>query len=459
MPDINVKNKKLYDALLSLTKASLEIITRRTTADLPVTTESVWVKQDGGSYIKQPTPRPFWVIVLHKANTEIKETPEFLDFLSVVTTDEVISRQLNQLVGTCLGSFRFEADRIASWPVCEFLTDQKIIEFNIPTFNVIYSKIESTLYAGDIEYENITPLCGFTMEDSNISLAENMSIVKLSEEEILDCFRAGVKLGPSQGDCDFIHGIHSYALKISYKFPKVIGERDVSLKDIEENEYFSYKNERAIIDALRIYKEGKLYPISSIRKSRSLLSLGYYISAEIPVKPFMNDKYKLLKSETSEFKSFFEKKTKAALSEKNFLSVGIRRFSQSNERDNIEDRIIDLMIAAEAIFLSPDGDRGELSYRLSHRAAMFIETDVNKQRYLFDFMRNAYDIRSKIVHGTKPKLPQKMDGSNYTLDEFCDDIEKKLRISIKKAITLTAAAKAKGKSNKIDWKSIIFPSV
>lgn len=456
MLDISVKNEKLYDALLSLTKVILDIVTRKVKDDLAVMTESVWVKQNEDSYVKQQTQRVLWAIVLH--NDEITKTQEFSDFINIVGTDEVISPQLDTLVGTCLGAHRLEAKNIALWPVCEFLTDQEIIEFNIPIFNSVYSKIESALYADEIEYENITPLCGFTTEDSEISLTENISIVKLSEKEILEFFRLGIKLGTSMGDVDFVHGIHHHAIKISYKLPKVIGKQDTSIKDIEQNEYFGNKIEQSIIDALRIYKEGKLYPISTARRSSSILSVGVSFSFETPVKHFMNNKYILLKSEIDEFKSFWRVKTKTPLQEKNFLSVGIRRFSQSNERDNVEDRIIDLMIAAEAIFLSSGGSfQGELKYRLSHRASMFIETDVDLQRYVFDFMQRAYDVRSSIVHGSNPKLPNKIDGTAYTLDEFCGDIEKYLRISIKKAIDL--AATVKDKSNEIDWKSVIFPSV
>lgn len=458
MHDISVNNEKLYDALLSLTKVILEIVTRRVQVGPTVTTESVWVKQNENSYVKQQIQRPLWVIVLHKANDEITKTQEFSDFINIVSIDKVISPQLDTLVGTCLGSYRLEATNIAFGPVYEFLKDEKVIEFNIPIFNSVYSKIESALYEDEIEYENITPLCGFTMENSEISLTENISIVKLSEKEILEFFRLGINLGVHMGDVDFIYDIHQYAIKISYKFPKVIGERNTSIKDIEQNKYFDNRIEQSVIDALRIYKAGKLYPISTVRRSRSILSAGISFSFETPVKRFMKNKYKLVKSEVEQFKELWKVKTIAPLQEKNFLSVGIRRFSQSNERDNVEDRIIDLMIAAEAIFLSSGGSfQGELKYRLSHRASMFIETDVGLRRYVFDFMQSAYEVRSSIVHGSTPKLPKRIDGTAYTLDEFCGDIEKYLRVSIIKAIN--QAATAKDKPNEIDWKSVIFPSV
>ncbi len=457
--DISVKNEKLYDALSSLTNVILEIISRRVHDGPVVTTEGVWQKENTDSYVRRHIQRPLWEDVLYKANDEITKTKEFLDFINVVSEDEIISLQLDTLVGTCAGSSRLEADYIAKRPVYEFLTNHGIDKFNVSSFNSVYSKIESLLYSKEIGFENITPLCGFTMDDSEISLTENISIVKLNEKEILEFFELGIKLGSSMGNSDFVHNVHQYAIKISYKLPKIIGEREASIniKDVEQTPFFSNKNEQVVIDALRIYKEGKLYPITTTRRGKSILSTGVNYSFEVPVKVFMRNKYSLLKNEKDEFRSFWNEKSRAELPEKNFISVGIRRFSQSNERDNIEDKIIDLMISAEAIFLSSGGgSQGELQYRLSHRAAMFIETDVKRQKHVFDFMQKAYKVRSSIVHGSDPKLPRKNDGSACTLEEFCGEIEKYLRVSIKKAISKATATE--DKSNAIDWESIIFPT-
>ena len=55
--------------------------------------------------------------------------------------------------------------------------------------------------------------------------------------------------------------------------------------------------------------------------------------------------------------------------------IAFSRFASAFDRATLQDRLIDLMIAAEAIFLQEDGspeDRGELSFRLALRAAHFI---------------------------------------------------------------------------------------
>lgn len=78
-----------------------------------------------------------------------------------------------------------------------------------------------------------------------------------------------------------------------------------------------------------------------------------------------------------------------------FLTA-IRRFYYSSQRFDKEDKIIDLMISFEALLLKED--RG-LSSKLSMRISKLLDDFA-----LNDFIKYAYKIRSKIVHGDlKPK--------------------------------------------------------
>ena len=153
---------------------------------------------------------------------------------------------------------------------------------------------------------------------------------------------------------------------------------------------------------------------------------------------------------------FWKEINTKSVSDKHFLSVAIRRFSQSIEREDVEDKIIDYLISAEALFLSSGGSfEGELKYRLSHRAAMFIESETEKQRNIFKFMQKAYDVRSAIVHGRTAKFPKKKDDSQYTLDEFCQDVENYLRFALNKGIELASTAESLDKI--LDWDKVVFP--
>src|SRR5262249_20185017 len=95
------------------------------------------------------------------------------------------------------------------------------------------------------------------------------------------------------------------------------------------------------------------------------------------------------------------------------LQMALRRLSYGRDRTRPEDQLVDLMIAAEALFLSDSStDRGELSYRLALRAARFIESPDYPQREMFELFRQAYTARSAVVHGssqTKMTLPGKRE--------------------------------------------------
>jgi hypothetical protein len=81
------------------------------------------------------------------------------------------------------------------------------------------------------------------------------------------------------------------------------------------------------------------------------------------------------------------------------LSVGLRRFNQSYERNIPEDQIIDLTVALESTLLADRGE--ELTYRLAVRGAALLANvgtpwELRKSRALLATM---YDVRSRIVHG------------------------------------------------------------
>ncbi len=71
-------------------------------------------------------------------------------------------------------------------------------------------------------------------------------------------------------------------------------------------------------------------------------------------------------------------------------------------RRDAEDQIVDLVIVAEALFLS-GGDKQELRHRASLRAAKLLSRDGFNPHDVNRTMKEAYDVRSKIVHGTEVK--------------------------------------------------------
>ncbi|SCF23954.1 hypothetical protein GA0070561_4583 [Micromonospora saelicesensis] len=80
------------------------------------------------------------------------------------------------------------------------------------------------------------------------------------------------------------------------------------------------------------------------------------------------------------------------------VRVAARRLVRSRDRDDDEDRIIDLCIGLEAMLGTGSG---ETVHRLSIRAAAILgPLGWGKSRAVYDLVRDVYSYRSRVVHGT-----------------------------------------------------------
>lgn len=132
------------------------------------------------------------------------------------------------------------------------------------------------------------------------------------------------------------------------------------------------------------------------------------------------------------------------------LQLALRRFADAALRVVDEDMVLDLMIAAEALFLPDTGkDRGELGYRLALRAALFVPEAAGTATQVRSFMKRAYDARSRIVHGNSLPELRSLDGSVALLPLFVTQLEQVLRLSLLKAVRHAASSGVMS-----SWKSL-----
>lgn len=83
------------------------------------------------------------------------------------------------------------------------------------------------------------------------------------------------------------------------------------------------------------------------------------------------------------------------------LGVMLRRFRDSYERYDVRDpeRLLDLAIALEAVFLNDNDSKEQLSFRLALRVARLLGGTLAERKTLFRGVRDLYNIRSKVAHG------------------------------------------------------------
>lgn len=114
----------------------------------------------------------------------------------------------------------------------------------------------------------------------------------------------------------------------------------------------------------------------------------------------------------------------------------LRRFRYAIERQRSDDRILDFVIALEAILLA-NLEGAELSYRFALRAAWLLAQDVEQRGATFNAYRAAYNVRSKIAHGAALSAKDlRINGKTVTEEEFANHVESLAREALLKSLEL-----------------------
>ena len=125
------------------------------------------------------------------------------------------------------------------------------------------------------------------------------------------------------------------------------------------------------------------------------------------------------------------------------LRNAILRVFYAETRYSSEDRLVDLMIAAESIYTMESSI--ELSFRLSLNAALWHDGTNLERRAAFEEMKHAYRLRSKIVHGSV------VDANEVAL--AASSVRKLLKAGIAKALDSHFSGDFPPK-----WEDLAFPT-
>ena len=83
------------------------------------------------------------------------------------------------------------------------------------------------------------------------------------------------------------------------------------------------------------------------------------------------------------------------------LRTAMARFSSSYEKRDLADRLIDLVIALEALF--GDGETGGIAHKLAKRGAWWLHKTESERCTAFKTIKKLYRYRNKVVHGNLRK--------------------------------------------------------
>jgi len=147
----------------------------------------------------------------------------------------------------------------------------------------------------------------------------------------------------------------------------------------------------------------------------------YWLGENITCPP----KFILALDEEKEFISFWEE-----FFDINVDNFAVSRFNYADFNPNPRDKIVNYIESLEFMFV-PDSAGGEISYKFRSRGTLILGESNNpeERKDLFEYLKDAYDLRSAIVHGNTNRESELLKKRN--LDNYIRDFREFTRKAIK----------------------------
>ena len=420
-------NEKVFKAIDLFTIQLLNILSSYYKRDLPIRHRIIYKFFDNGRIEHTLMPRINYSRDCREFNKLIFSNPSYEELVNVLLEGKILHTP--QLIRKGVRIENPTVEQIKPWIIgqldplydeyfnefIDFRYDQKILKEK-------YKEFEKVVTAKDRFQNILLPLINFNMETEKIRLDENLEISKFTGEDknriwlqIDDPIFRSYKMDMvTFANCKFkIHCSNKLTDKISNSIPDECG---------------------ILIEALRTLHKGKVSIDYNFNYIQPLLKHGFYVQGifqekySIPPRNRTRE-YKLLESEIDQLKELYTTlKTLINSRKYDSIALGVSRFNTSYSRSELTDRVLDLTITLESLLLH--GDQDELSYRLAIRGSKLL-ADKENPIETFQFLRAAYNVRSKLVHEgqslTKIKTKKRY---NLTPDHFVEKLENTVRAVI-----------------------------
>ena len=195
------------------------------------------------------------------------------------------------------------------------------------------------------------------------------------------------------------------------------------------------------VSLLKLFKDGypqfgRVYEVESehMDAGRIESTQSYYEN------PTAFKETRMTKNDARRFGEFYRTVVKRIGEDKKrqFVSNAIGRFGMAYVHRNPANKIVDYVISLEAMLMSSPG---ESTLKLAHRtAALYADTDAERVE-TWEFMKQAYNFRSGIVHASKER-PFKMRSSIVSVEEVELWLHKIAKRSIPRMIGLLGSYKS-----------------
>ncbi len=402
----NARNTVFYEAAKLYIKASLELIISRLQSgeQVPYEIVEVYDFEKTESRMRFGTDyraKRLYSQLVSRHKNELHSLPECQTCKRIMKSDPVMSKHIDTPLFLYNTSSSYPTETYLDYLLMRQLesTAEKP-EFSLDRFDEAYRNLEVFFQSDKLIMRTIAPIHNFQCDADLVDLGDGLCIRRIKrteQEQLLHEF----KWSPSMS-LDEILDL-KYVIENSYEAEKIF---NYSPTLRPEPVFRSGHGEiNKLLIALRLFKSGAIgiNTRKTFCASEIPLSIGGGSSYRSSPVSFTGERYALTSSEVQDFVGFWSKFKTVDLRKSAQLGIALRRFSYAYERESLEDKLIDLLVAFEALFFKKD-ELSELSHRLSTRVSRLLEQEYGKRKDVFKRMKVFYKTRSKVVHGEQVEL-------------------------------------------------------
>ena len=385
--------------------------------------------------------------------------PDYKKCIECLKADVVVAPHLDRSVGTSMSALRLEGGNILRTLIYAMLDDQGRLAFTEERFHTEWQELAVFFAANQIAFKVVAPLPYLVIQEFPLRLSNNIVLDRLTDDEVTRCVQVGV-IRPLYPRFPLIYNAVAVGIRKTMFLPKLIRQGDEPPELPEAGDEGSFGNRPLfrddlviddVLSALRIFKHSKIRSVGSASWTDAPFMEGatsFQLRGQWPY----GGQFELSVGELPDFLEIWHRLEEGAAR----FGFSVHRFNLAFDRGLLADRIVDLVIAAEALLLGDLDEkyRGELRFRFALRAAKFITHPNFSEHDIFRTMRRAYDARSAVVHGgsrNDTRLP-----GNQTAESpiFIDAIEELVRLGLRKALSMREDGKKLHQAEY--WDSLVF---
>ena len=443
------RNPTLYRNLKQFTEEAINLIQEKVASpdDIPTRLASKLKTEKEGVWSIEEVEKPEWGTLIHLHGSHIAQLNSYTSCVRLLQVDTVIAPHLDKLVGIHGGGAGLvQTSQILPRFITSLLSDSESLSLNQERFDALYKRMEDFFYSQQLNMRLIAPVINVTGLRDPTLLTDDVYIVPNSDNRLgqwISDTREGVALVPWRA----VPGL-THSLEHQFTAPKVIvdttqpGAEETPVQDSQSPLAVAVNRIERMVSTLRLLKPDYIaipFIEHDLLEWHPMPMEGNQAPLYPPHWRIFGSRYVLQEGDVPEIPALYRALSPELLRKHRFIKVAVQRIERSVEETEPAQRLVDLVIALEALLLGDIGPaelRGELAFRLSLRGAYFLARDGMQRRKLYPEFKKAYQLRSAIVHGDELPQEVKIFRQRIPIKEFVNRIENHAREVAKRMLLL-----------------------